>query len=251
MSLDSILDAKTLLFILGMLMSIALAGRFNKSCLRLVWETSLPVGLLGLLIGVISMLAALAEPSGIAPAAAVALMALLYVGTVRLLLSDAHDQPLSVDSSPGIKLASTAGVAAMLGWVMVSLVPGSPDVFWFPQALMLMIAGCILVLLAGRYFSSIPSNGWARKILGLAWLGYLAGLISALPQLDAPQLLGPSMAFALLSLLYGILGTVLGLVWVPDRMADADGSLPLGPLFAASVMVAVVSMMTLLIVVVN
>ena len=55
------------------------------------------------------------------------------------------------------------------------------------------------------------------------------------------------MAFSLLSLLYGILGAVLGLGWVPDRMTDGDGSLPLGPLFAGAVVLAVAALTLLLV----
>ena len=246
MLIDSLLDAKALLFIAGMLFCFLVVGEFKKSSLRLLWEVSLPVGLLGFLMGVVSMLAAVADLSGVAPAMAVALITLLYAGLVRVLLSDAHDYPLVVDASTALRLAGSAGLLAMLGWVMVSLIPDGLDAFFFPQVLMLLAAGVLLLFVMGRYVSGVPYNGWARKLLGLAWLGFLAGLVNALPHLNEPKLLGPSMAFALLSLLYGMTGILFGLIWVPDRMTDRDGSLPLGPLLAASVVLAVVAFMGLL-----
>jgi len=246
MFIDSLIDAKSLLFIAGMLSCFLVVGEFKKSSLRLLWEVSLPVGLLGFLMGVVSMLAAVADLSGVAPAMAVAMMTLLYSGLVRVLLSDTHDQPLVVDASIAVRLAGSAGLSAILGWVMVSLIPDGADAFLFPQVLMLLAAGVLLLLVVGRYLSDVVSNGWARKLLGLAWLGFLAGLVNALPHLNEPKLLGPSMAFALLSLLYGIAGTLFGLIWVPDRMTDRDGSLPFGPLLAASVVLAVVAFMGLL-----
>ena len=57
MMLESVLDAASLVFVMGSLLSVAVVVRFRPSECRLVAEAALPVGLAGFLIGVISMLA--------------------------------------------------------------------------------------------------------------------------------------------------------------------------------------------------
>ena len=88
MTLESVMDAKSLVFVVGSLLSVAAVVRFRPSECRLVAEAALPVGLTGFLIGVISMLAAESNPSQIAPAVAIAILTLVYAGIVRLLLVD-------------------------------------------------------------------------------------------------------------------------------------------------------------------
>ena len=52
------------------------------------------MGLIGFLIGVISMLAAESNPSQIVPAVAIAILTLVYAGIVRLLFVDSLKQDL-------------------------------------------------------------------------------------------------------------------------------------------------------------
>ena len=63
MILESILNAASLVFVLGSLFLVAAVVRFRPSECRLMAEAALPVGLAGFLIGVISMLAAKSNPT--------------------------------------------------------------------------------------------------------------------------------------------------------------------------------------------
>ena len=94
MTPESVTDLKSLVFVVGSLLSVAAAGRFRPSECRLVAEAALPVGLIGFLIGVITMLAAESNPSQIAPAVAIAILTLVCAGIVRLLFVDSLKQDL-------------------------------------------------------------------------------------------------------------------------------------------------------------
>ena len=94
MTLESVMDAKSLAFVAGNLLLMAAVVRFRPSECRLVVEAALPVGLAGFLIGVISMLAAESNPGQIAPAVAIAILTLVCAGIVRLLFVDSLKQDL-------------------------------------------------------------------------------------------------------------------------------------------------------------
>ena len=94
MTPESVTDLRSLVFVVGSLLSVAAAVKFRPSGCRLVAEAALPVGLMGFLIGVISMLAAESNPIQIAPAVAIAILTLVYAGIVRLLFVDSLKQDL-------------------------------------------------------------------------------------------------------------------------------------------------------------
>ena len=71
MSFGYLLDLASLTFIVGSLLSIAAVVRFRPNQFRLLADAALPIGLVGFLIGVVSMLAAVSDPDRIAPALAV------------------------------------------------------------------------------------------------------------------------------------------------------------------------------------
>ena len=114
MTLESVLDVKSLVFVMGSLLSVAAVVGFRPSECRLVAEAALPVGLAGFLIGVISMLSAESNPSQIAPAVAIAILTLVYTGIVRLLFVDSLNQNLLGARSVVGKAAGTGGVIIMM-----------------------------------------------------------------------------------------------------------------------------------------
>jgi hypothetical protein len=228
MSLESVMDAKSLVFVLGSLLSVAAVVRFRPSECRLVAEAALPVGLMGFLIGVISMLATESNPSQIAPAVAIAILTLVYAGMVRLLFMDSLNQDLLEERSLVSKVVGTGGVIIVMIWAMTSVSPDGLRMFWYPQVAMVMTGVATLVFLIGRLVDARYANDWAKKIMGLGWLGFSMGIVAALPQLTTPTALGPALAFSFLSLLYSTVAVVLGLIWIPQPMATEGGSLSLG-----------------------
>jgi flagellar motor component MotA len=191
-------------------------------------EAALPVGLAGFLIGVISMLAAESNPNQIAPSVAIAILTLVYTGIVRLLFLDSLNQNLLGARSVVSKAAGTGGVIIMLTWATTSVSPDGLVMFWYPQVAMVMTGVALLVFLIGRLLDEGYATDWAKKILGLGWLGFSMGIVAALSQLSTPTTLGPALAFSFLSLLYSTVAVILGLIWIPQAMTNENGSLSLG-----------------------
>lgn len=233
MDFTDLLDLASLTFVFGSLLSIAAVVRFQSSQFRLLADAALPVGLIGFLIGVVSMLAAESDPSRIAPALAVAILTLLYSGTVRLVLSDTLNRTVSTEHSMTGKVLGTLGFLIMTAWAMVTVSPADAMVFWEPQVAMTLISFAGLILGIGKILNMEHSSGWANKLIGLAWLGFTTGVVGALPNLDTPTSLGPAFAFSILSLLYALVALIFGLIWLPRAMPAANGSLPTGLSLAA------------------
>jgi hypothetical protein len=237
------MDAKSLVFVLGSLLSVATVVRFKPAECRLVAEAALPVGLAGFLIGVISMLAAESNPSQIAPAVAIAILTLVYAGIVRLLLVDSLNQDLLETHSVLGKAAGTGGVAIMMIWAMTSVSPDGLPMFWYPQVAMVMTGVALLIFLIGRLVDAGYATDWAKKIVGLGWLGFSMGIAAALPKLSAPTALGPALAFSFLSLLYSTVAVTVGLIWIPQAMTTEEGTLSLGLSAMMPIAVAVLAVL--------
>ena len=116
----------------------------------------------------------------------------------------------------------------MMIWAMTSVSPDGLKMFWYPQVAMVMTGVALLVFLIGRLVDEGYATDWAKKILGLGWLGFSMGIVAALQQLSTPTALGPALAFSFLSLLYSKVAVVLGLIWIPHAKATEGGSLSLG-----------------------
>ena len=129
MTLESVLDAASLVFVMGSLLSVAAVVRFRPSECRLVAEAALPVGLAGFLIGVISMVAAESNPDQIAPGVAIAILTLVYTGIVRLLFVDSLNQSLLGARSVVGRAAGTGGVIIMMIWATTSVSPDGLAMF--------------------------------------------------------------------------------------------------------------------------
>ena len=242
--LGSILDIKSLSFVLVSLLSVAAVTRFRPSELRLVAEAALPVGLTGFLIGVIGMLAAESNPSQIAPAVAIAILTLVYAGIVRLLFVDSLNRNLLEAHSFVGKAIGTGGFIIMVTWAMTSVSPDGLAIFWYPQVAMVMTGVALLVFLIGRLGDGSYATEWSKKIVGLGWLGFSMGIVAALPQLSAPDALGPALAFSFLSLLYSMIALILSLIWIPHSMASERGSLSLGLSTFMPITFAILAVMT-------
>ena len=234
-----LLDLASLTFVLGGLLSIAAVVRFRPDQFRLVADAALPVGLIGFLIGAVSMLAAVSDPHRVAPALAIAILTVLYSGAVRLVLSDTLSQAVETEHSMTGKVLGTLGFLATTIWAMVAVSPAGAIVFWEPQVALTLISLAAFILGVGRALNLQYLTGWASKLVGLAWLGFTAGIVSALPNLDTPASLGPALAFSILSLLYALIALILGLIWMPRAMVASDGSLPTGLSLAAPFVVLV------------
>ncbi|MEL0007549.1 MAG: hypothetical protein VW686_09450, partial [Luminiphilus sp.] len=115
MEFDGLLDAASAVFVFGGITLLALAMRLRVDGLRLIYEVSLPLGLVGFLIGTISMLAAASNPTQVAPALAIALLTVAYAGGVRILFADTASLSFATEaSSPMAKASGSAVILAMM-----------------------------------------------------------------------------------------------------------------------------------------
>lgn len=247
MAFDSLVDAASAVFVFGSLAVLALAMRLRIDGLRLIYEISLPVGLVGFLIGVISMLAAESDPGQIAPALAIAVLTIVYSGIVRILLIETESLALPTELSNAAKMLSSAGILAFMGWAMTWVTQGNVAVYWYPQVMLLLAGFALLVFLVSRAVSAHHQTGWAAKVMNIGWLGFSFGVVAGLRHLDSPQSMGPAIAFSFSSLLYALIAIVVGLIWAPSTMADRNGALTLGLGFAATVTVSVVAILAVLV----
>ena len=78
-----------------------------------------------------------------------------------------------------------------------------------------------------RQAAQMASTG-ARVFPYAGWMGVLVGVIEMLSNLDDPSVIGPAMAVALLSALYG--HGIAALVWVPWRQYHLERAVARDPL---------------------
>ena len=246
---DSIVDAVSALYVLGSLIVAGILMRIRGDQLRLLWELSLPLGLIGFLVGVVSMLAAASDPAQIAPALAIAVLTVVYASAIRLLLTDTRFLPLDFSLPVTAKVLGSAVFLIAISWAMNRVSQGDIAIYWHAQAAFLLSGVALLVFLINRALGQNYATGWSAKLLAIGWLGFSIGVVEGLTHLDNPMLLGPAIAFGFLSLLYALVAIVLGLVWSPSQMTERDGSLSLGLAPAGSIVASVMVVLGALVIV--
>jgi len=245
----SIVDTVSALYVFGSLIVAGILMRIRTGQLRLLWELSLPLGLIGFLVGVVSMLAAVSDPAQIAPALAIAVLTVVYASAVRLLLTDSQFVPLDFSLPLTAKVLGSAVFLIAISWAMNRAAQGNIGIYWHSQAVFLLSGVTLLVFLINRALGQNYATGWSAKLLAIGWLGFSIGVVEGLTHLDNPMLLGPAIAFGFLSLLYALVAIVMGLVWSPSKMTEQDGSLSLGLAPAGSIVASVMVVLGALVIV--
>ena len=245
----SIVDTVSALYVFGSLIVAGILMRIRTGQLRLLWELSLPLGLIGFLVGVVSMLAAVSDPAQIAPALAIAVLTVVYASAVRLLLMDSQFVPLDFSLPLTAKVLGSAVFLIAISWAMNRAAQGNIGIYWHAQAVFLLSGVTLLVFLINRALGQNYATGWSAKLLAIGWLGFSIGVVEGLTHLDNPMLLGPAIAFGFLSLLYALVAIVMGLVWSPSKMTEQDGSLSLGLAPAGSIVASVMVVLGALVIV--
>ena len=215
--------------------------------LRALRSLAMHTGLVGMISGIVGMLNDLNDPAAIGPSMAVALLSILYAvilsegvfGPLASRASHALDVALSGDGAD-VEAGSRGGAGVVFGLLGLgalasagSLV-GQPWVYFNAPSALLVVGGTCLFTLAFHPMSVVAASlgiaygrgplsaesakeplavlGTMRMLaVGLGVLGTLIGLVSMLANMDDPSAIGPAMAVALLTLLYGI---GLGELWV-------------------------------------
>ena len=250
MEFGSLVDTASAVFVFGSIAALSLVMRLRPEGLRLIYEVSVPLGLIGFLIGVISMLAAESNPAQIPPGIAIAILTVAYGGLVRLFLADTESLTFANEgSSPAAKALGSGVILAVIVWAMSMVTKGDIGIYWYPQVALLLGGIAILVFLVGRALGDNYQTGWAGKLMTIGCLGFALGVVAGLPQLEKAEALGPAIAFSFTSLLYGLIAIILGLLWSPSAMCAPNGSLSLGMGLALAVTGAVLAVLATLVLV--
>lgn len=193
------------------------------------------VSAIGMLIGLVLMLGNMSDPDSIGPAFAVMLLVLLYgaivYGLATALLNTKPDAPVS--SQPPYRRAIACAVF-MLG--LTAAMGNLPYFVDIPSIIFLTLSLIILYAILKATKSETISEALAHYLPYVGLIGFLIGVISVLNNWSEPRAIGPAMAFALLSMLYSNIASVLIKLAKPSVIENKD---PLNLGYLTSVIVGI------------
>jgi len=211
-----------------------------------VRRLALNTGVLGLIVGLVTMMSALDDPKRIGPAMAVALLSSLYavllaegvlgpltsraMGSLDVSLAGAESEDDTPSRGGAGLVFGVLGLGA-IAFGMVSL--AHPSVFFNAPSALLVLGGTVLFTLSfhsvGAVWGAIVAAGGRGRIdadtgrnalavfgsariiaIAMGLIGSVIGMVSMLAKLDDPTTIGPALSVALLAALYGLgLGELL------------------------------------------
>jgi hypothetical protein len=219
---SGVVDLASLVFVVGSLASLALTASFSRASVTIVVDLAYPVGLLGTLIGLVSMLQNISDPKAIGPAMAIALLTVFYAAVVHGLASGRTRDLSEIDSTFAKKLMGSLVFVGIVLWAMDSA--AGIGAFMDLGAVVLFVLSILFFVIFDRVSGDMYKNGWGVRFLGIGLLGVFIGSIGMLANIDDPKALGPAMALAYLSLTYALLLLCMGRIWFPSQTLDSEKS---------------------------
>lgn len=203
-------DLPSLLFILCPAFAAALSAGFRQDTWPRVSAVLLPVGQLGMTIGLIHMLAKMDNPEHFWPAFFVATLTVIYAATMKLgVQSMASHKAGLLPSAPTGQLGY--GALVVFGVVILAAISIHGEIFNFIDISAIVWVSSATAL---AYFlpGQVQRVGFLPALTRiLPWTGVLAMIIASVAMFicrHEPQQIGPWVAFGLLSYLY------TNLIWV-------------------------------------
>ena len=95
--------------------------------------------------------------------------------------------------------------------------------FFLLDALAFTFVGIFGLICADHLLKRQDVVGWTKRLLGIALICFVCGLIGMLANLDERRAIGPAAAMALLGVLYSLILVVIGRIWFPEKMLDPNG----------------------------
>ena len=188
----------------------------------LVADLAYPIGLIGLVIGLVGILQNISEYQALPMALAVAHLPLIYVAIVHGVVWRGKPANNQVQNSNFRKVAGTTIFLVMTLWAAHA--SSTLAVFFLIDALAFIFVGILGLIFTDRLLKKQDVVGWTHRLLGIAFICFLCGLIGMLANLDERRAIGPAAALALLGLFYCLVLLVIGRIWFPQKMLDATGS---------------------------
>ena len=201
-------DFGILLFLLGFMMAAYVAAGSYRLGAAVVRHAVLEVGLVGVMIGTVSLLGNMADPDGIPPATFVLLLfavySLIIFGITSIIGSEENQT-----SSPS-KARPLIGCSIFLVSVGFAIADTGFNAYLDPLSIILVMSGAGLVAGLRKITNQVDGIGNVVSCLPFLGLFYLFLFsISLLTVLDDPRSIGPMLAAAYLSFGYALFSSVI------------------------------------------
>lgn len=201
-------DFGILLFFLGFMMAAYVAAGSYRLGATVVRHAVLEVGLVGVIIGTVSLLGNMSDPDMIPPAIFVILLVAVYsliIFGVTSIVGSEENQT----SSPS-KARPLIGCSIFLVSVGFAIADTGLFAYIHPLSIILVASGAGLVAGLSKITNQVDVFGDVVRYLPFLGLFYLFLFsISLLTVLDDPKSIGPMLAAAYLSFGYALLSSVI------------------------------------------
>jgi hypothetical protein len=217
-SLSGLIEIPSILFVgFGSVMPIAVTrGSKRIQLLEGIRRISLPVGLIGSLVGFMMMLMNMSDPTAIEPAFRVMMFCIWY-GVCTYGLTSWFLRSVSGDQVSGMVRPSLTGSIIVCGLYLMFLF-SSLGVVWIDfSSIVFFLVGLPLLGL----YKSEPSFSY-RLVQNSIIISFFMMTYAATEMFfifDDPTAIGPAMSVFLLSSLYGALITIGASPFVPGRLS--------------------------------
>ena len=202
------------------LLGFAFTCSFRKHSLTLIADLAYPVGLLGLTIGLVGLLQNISNYEALPKALAMALIPLIYAAIGHGIAWSGRSTKSDVYNSPIRKVVGTIVFLVLTLWA--AHVSAGLQVFILLDALAFTFVGIFGLICTDRLLKRQDVVGWTQRLLGIALICFVCGLIGMLANLDERRAIGPAAALALLGLFYALILVVIGRIWFPKKMLDGN-----------------------------
>jgi len=219
--LNVLWDPPSAVFVFGSLLGIAFTASDTEQGLRLVNDLALPIGLIGLVIGLVGTLQNVSDYDALPSAVAVAHLPLIYALVAYGFTLVEIPAKTRFPNSHVRKFAGTTVFVLFVLWAVAA--SSGFKVFFLIDGLVFIAVGIVFFVVADRVLKRKNSSGWTTRLLGIALTCFACALLGMLANLDERRAIGPAAALALLGVFYALVLVVMGRVVVPEKMLDAYG----------------------------
>jgi hypothetical protein len=206
--LASYIEFVSLIFVLGSLVAAYVATDSYHQGTAFVRHIVLEVGLIGVIIGAIAMLANMSDPEAIGPAVFIMLLVAIYSIFFYGVTSIIDNTEVKIVSSSSIRPSIACGIFTLTVLYAIGTEPGLPAYLNLPSVI-LVLGG--IGIIAGLSKITNQVNVLEIVVRSLPFLGlFLFFVISIyVTVLDDPRSIGPTLAVSYLSFLYALFFSVV------------------------------------------
>ena len=194
----SLLNLPSAIFVLVPVLGAFIASQFTQQGIKLANSIILQTGLVGTLIGLVTMLGNMSDPAAIGPGLSIASLTILYalITSSVFTLASLKISPESPELRPSF---STIAIILWIAITFWAVTFGSGFLAFINIPSLLFVALSILMI-ATFGTESLRLCGEYLPYAGL--IGFFIGISSMIIDLGDPTTIGPALAFSFLTLCY-------------------------------------------------